>query len=97
MKVIFEPQFVIDMYNTEKDDLLKRNTMQKILEVAIDNCLLMTDIEFYEAYGLDANPDDWCYEVIYSGEYIESYWFSIENFWNDWEDFKRDEILERFD
>ena len=71
--------------------------MQKILEVAIDNCLLMTDVEFYEAYGLDANPDDWCYEVIYSGEYIESYWFSIENFWNDWEDFKRDEILERFD
>lgn len=44
MKVIFEPQFVIDMYRTEKDDLLKRNTMQKILEVAIDNCLLMTDI-----------------------------------------------------
>lgn len=97
MKVIFEPQFVIDMYNTEKDDLLKRNTMQKILEVVIDNCLLMTDMEFYEAYGLDANPDDWCYEVIYSGEYIESYWFSIENFWNDWEDFKKDEILERFD
>ena len=93
MKIIFEPQFVIDMYGTEKERLLKNHFMRRILEEAIDNCILMTDKEFYQEYGIDENPEDWCYEVIYSGEYIESYWFSIEQFWNDWEEF----VLERFD
>ena len=93
MKIIFEPQFVIDMYGTEKERLLKNHFMSRILEEAIDNCILMTDKEFYQEYGIDENPEDWCYEVIYSGEYIESYWFSIEQFWNDWEEF----VLERFD
>lgn len=93
IKIIFEPQFVIDMYGTEKERLLKNHFMRRILEEAIDNCILMTDKEFYQEYGIDENPEDWCYEVIYSGEYIESYWFSIEQFWNDWEEF----VLERFD
>lgn len=93
MKIIFESQFIIDMYETEKERLLKNHSMIRILEEAIDNCILMTDKEFYQEYGINENPEDWCYEVIYSGEYIESYWFSIEQFWNDWEEF----VLERFD
>lgn len=95
-KIIFEFDFINDMYKTESDGLLEENSMARILEVAIDNCILMTDKEFYETYGLDANPDDYCYEVIFSGEYVESYWFSIDQFWNDWDAFKDDEILERF-
>lgn len=97
MKIIFEYDFIKDMYKTEADGLLENNSMEKILEVAIDNCILMTDREFYNEYGIDANPDDYCYEVIFSGEYVESFWFSIDNFWNTWEEFKDDEILERFD
>ena len=96
MKVIFEFDFIKDMYQQEKDELLKNNSMEKILEIAIDNCILMNNREFYEEYGLDANPDDYCYEVIYSGEYIESFWFSIDQFWNDWHEFKTDTVLERF-
>lgn len=90
MKVLFEFEFINDMYRTEKDDLLTRESMRTILEVAIDNCLLMTDSEFYQQYGIDENPEDWCYEVIYSDEYIESFWFSVEDFWNSWDDFKAD-------
>lgn len=97
MKIIFENEFIIDMYNTEKDRLLKTNSMKRILEVAIDNCILMDDAEFYKEYGIDENPDDWCYEVIYSGEYIDSYWFSIEQFWNDWDEFITNKTLERFE
>ena len=96
MKVIFEFDFIKDMYQQEKDELLKDNSMERILEIAIDNCMLMTDREFYNEYGLDANPDDYCYEVIYSGEYVESFWFSIDQFWNDWYEFKTDTVLERF-
>lgn len=90
MKVLFEFEFINDMYRTEKDDLLTRESMRTILEVAIDNCLLMTDSEFYQQYGIDENPEDWCYEVVYSDEYIESFWFSVEDFWNSWDDFKLD-------
>lgn len=96
MKVIFEFDFIKDMYRQEKDELLKDNSMERILEIAIDNCFLMTDREFYEEYGLDENPDNYCYEVIYSGEYVESFWFSIDQFWNDWYEFKTDTVLERF-
>ena len=96
MKVIFEFDFIKDMYKYEYNGLLDYNDMDRILEIAIDNCILMTDKEFYEEYGIDANPDDWCYEVIYSGEYVESYWFSMDQFWNDWDAFKDDKVLERF-
>ena len=96
MKVIFEFDFIKDMYRQEKDELLKDNSMERILEIAIDNCFLMSDREFYNEYGLDANPDDYCYEVIYSGEYIKSFWFSIDQFWNDWYEFKTNTVLERF-
>ena len=96
MKVIFEFDFIKDMYQQEKDGLLKDNSMERILEIAIDNCILMNNREFYEEYGLDVNPDDYCYEVIYSGEYVESFWFSIDQFWNDWHEFKTDTVLERF-
>lgn len=90
MKVLFEFEFINDMYRTEKDDLLTRESMRTILEVAIDNCLLMTDSEFYQQYGIDENPEDWCYEVVFSDEYIESFWFSVEDFWNSWDEFKLD-------
>ena len=95
-KIIFELAFIKDMYKMEEDGLLKSNSIDRVLEIAIDNCTLMNDREFYDEYGWDANPEDFCYEVIFSGEYIESYWFSINNFWNTWDEFKSDEILNRF-
>lgn len=87
----FEYPFIKDLMSEYRQSKLKLEySFDEIIEKCIDNCILMSQKEAEKEYESKDFSMLTYSVIIENSNELKKYYFSVNNFWNDWDDFVKE-------